>query len=88
MASQRDTETIEAAEFRRRAVAKISQQRRLIFTRNTWGLFDKAVFEYDETFDYESHKLIKIETMNKECIFAVLLNGKRKLQACVARKSK
>ncbi|GFT19601.1 uncharacterized protein TNCV_2534761 [Trichonephila clavipes] len=73
MVSQRDTETIEAAESRKRAVAERAQQRRLIFTRNTcmcvWGVFDKAAFEYDEALDYESHKLIKIEAMNKECIF-------------------
>ncbi|GFW36207.1 uncharacterized protein TNCV_4930691 [Trichonephila clavipes] len=31
------------------------------------GVFDKAAFEYDETLDYESHKLIKIEAMNEEC---------------------
>ncbi|GFW26103.1 protein glass [Trichonephila clavipes] len=37
MASQRDTETIEAAESRKRAVAERAQQRRLIFTKNTWG---------------------------------------------------
>ncbi|GFU81983.1 hypothetical protein TNCV_516641 [Trichonephila clavipes] len=59
VASQRDTETIEAAESRKHAVAEKAQQRHLIFTRNTWGLFDKAAFEYDETLDYESHKLIK-----------------------------
>ncbi|GFV95648.1 hypothetical protein TNCV_4576491 [Trichonephila clavipes] len=45
MASQRDTETIEAAESRKRAVAERAQQRRLIFTKNTWGVFDKASFE-------------------------------------------
>ncbi|GFW41209.1 retrovirus-related Pol polyprotein from transposon 412 [Trichonephila clavipes] len=71
MASQRDTETIEAAESRKRAVAERAQQRRLIFTRNTSGVFDKAAFEYDETFDYESQKLIKLEAMNKECRFCV-----------------
>ncbi|GFY06437.1 hypothetical protein TNCV_3652241 [Trichonephila clavipes] len=38
MASQRDTETIEAAESRKRAVAERAQQRRLIFTKNTWGI--------------------------------------------------
>ncbi|GFU04854.1 hypothetical protein TNCV_1289931 [Trichonephila clavipes] len=38
MASQRDTETIEAAESSKRAVAERAQQRRLIFTRNTWGV--------------------------------------------------
>ncbi|GFW93103.1 hypothetical protein TNCV_3888441 [Trichonephila clavipes] len=37
MASQRDTETIEAAESRKRAVAERAQHRRLIFTKNTWG---------------------------------------------------
>ncbi|GFW73916.1 uncharacterized protein TNCV_49051 [Trichonephila clavipes] len=82
MASQRDTETIEAAESRKRAVAERTQQRRLIFTKNT-GVFDKAAFEYDETLDYESRKLIKIEAMNKECRFCGVLNGKRNLQACV-----
>ncbi|GFS93185.1 hypothetical protein TNCV_1051881 [Trichonephila clavipes] len=41
MASQRDTETIEAAESRKRAVAERAQQRRLIFTKNTWGVFKK-----------------------------------------------
>ncbi|GFX61178.1 hypothetical protein TNCV_4565731 [Trichonephila clavipes] len=35
MASQRDTETVEAAESCRHAVAGRAQQRRLIFTRNT-----------------------------------------------------
>ncbi|GFT12804.1 uncharacterized protein TNCV_5095381 [Trichonephila clavipes] len=86
-ASQRDTETIEAAGSRKRAVAERAQQRRLIFTKNTWegGVFDKAAFEYDETLDYESHKLIKIEAMIKNADFAVLLNGKRNLQACVDR---
>ncbi|GFU34803.1 uncharacterized protein TNCV_2319971 [Trichonephila clavipes] len=76
MASQRDTETIEAAESRKRAVAERAQQRRLIFTKNTWGVFDKAAFEYDETLDYESHKLIKIEAMNKECRFCGVLKWK------------
>ncbi|GFS62270.1 ATP-dependent DNA helicase [Trichonephila clavipes] len=69
MASQRDTETIEAAESRKRAAAERAQQRFLIITRNPWGVLDKAAFEYDETLDYESHKLIKIEAMNKECRF-------------------
>ncbi|GFW66242.1 uncharacterized protein TNCV_1711411 [Trichonephila clavipes] len=69
MASQRDTETFVAAESRKRSVAKRAQQRRQILTKNTWGVFDKAAFEYDETLDYESHKLIKIEEMNKECRF-------------------
>ncbi|GFW30906.1 hypothetical protein TNCV_2940061 [Trichonephila clavipes] len=45
MASQRDTETIEAAESRKRAVAERAQQRRLIFTKNTWRVFDKAAFD-------------------------------------------
>ncbi|GFW44228.1 hypothetical protein TNCV_1746571 [Trichonephila clavipes] len=36
MASQRDTETIEATESRKCAVAERAQQRRLIFSRNTW----------------------------------------------------
>ncbi|GFW46204.1 hypothetical protein TNCV_4210831 [Trichonephila clavipes] len=51
MASQRDTETAEAAKCRRCAVIAGAQQRRLIFTRNSWrrGVFDKAAFEYDET---------------------------------------
>ncbi|GFV25725.1 ATP-dependent DNA helicase [Trichonephila clavipes] len=75
MASQRDTETIEAAESRKRAVAERAQQRRLIFTK-TRGVFDKAAFEYDETLDYESHKLIKIEAMNKECRFCGALKWK------------
>ncbi|GFU92488.1 ATP-dependent DNA helicase [Trichonephila clavipes] len=80
MASQRDTETIEAAESRKCAVTERAQRRHLIFS-NTWeGEFNKAAFEYDETLDYESHRLIKIEAMNKECRFAVLLNGKRNLQ--------
>ncbi|GFU68665.1 hypothetical protein TNCV_308801 [Trichonephila clavipes] len=81
MASQRDTETIEAAEYRKRAVAERALQRRLIFTKNTWRVFDKTAFEYDETLDYESHKLIKIEATNKNADFEVLLNGKRNLQA-------
>ncbi|GFU81787.1 uncharacterized protein TNCV_3086991 [Trichonephila clavipes] len=76
MASQRDTETIEAAESRKRAVAERAQQRRLIFTKNTWGVFNKAAFEYDETLDYESHKLIKIKAMNKECRFCGALQWK------------
>ncbi|GFU79864.1 uncharacterized protein TNCV_577441 [Trichonephila clavipes] len=76
MASQRDTETIEAAESRKRAVAERAQQRRLIFTKNTWGVFDKAAFEYDETLDYESLKLIKVEAMNKECRFCCALKWK------------
>ncbi|GFU05482.1 hypothetical protein TNCV_3291231 [Trichonephila clavipes] len=67
MASQRDTESTEAAESRKRSVSERTQQRRLILTKNTWGLFDKAAFEYHETLDYESHKLIKIEAMSKEC---------------------
>ncbi|GFY31069.1 uncharacterized protein TNCV_4359761 [Trichonephila clavipes] len=75
-ASKRDTETIEAAKSRKRAVAERAQQRRLIFTKNTWGVFDKAAFEYDETLDYESHKLIKIEAMNKECRFCGALKWK------------
>ncbi|GFS83305.1 hypothetical protein TNCV_600451 [Trichonephila clavipes] len=58
MASQRDTETLEAAESRKRSIAEKAQQRRLILTKNTWGVFDKAAFEYDETLDYESLKLI------------------------------
>ncbi|GFS52595.1 uncharacterized protein TNCV_4852241 [Trichonephila clavipes] len=36
MASQRDTETVKAAETCRRAVPERAQQQRLIFTRNTW----------------------------------------------------
>lgn len=84
MASQRAAETIEAAESRRRAVAERAQQRRLIFSRNTWGVFDKAAFDYDESLYYETHNLITIEMMNK-VDFAMLSNGKRKLQACVAR---
>ncbi|GFW11180.1 uncharacterized protein TNCV_5131911 [Trichonephila clavipes] len=67
MASQRDTETIEAAESRKRSVAERAQQRRLILTKNTCGEFDKVAFGYDETLDYESHKLIKIEATNNEC---------------------
>ncbi|XP_061385321.1 uncharacterized protein LOC133320740 [Danaus plexippus] len=74
--SQRATETVEAAEACRCAVAERAQQRRLIFTRNAWGVFDKAAFEYDETLDYESHKLIKIEAMNKECRFCGALKWK------------
>ncbi|KAG5863894.1 hypothetical protein JTB14_033306 [Gonioctena quinquepunctata] len=69
MASQRATETVEAAEARRRTVAERAQQRRLIFTRNAWGVFDKAASEYDETLDEKSHELMKIEAMNKECRF-------------------
>ncbi|GFU54909.1 uncharacterized protein TNCV_1464171 [Trichonephila clavipes] len=80
MASQRDTETIEATESRKRAVAERAQQRRLIFTKKYVGVFDKAAFEYDETLDYESHKLIKIEAMINSADFEVLLNGKRNLQ--------
>ncbi|GFV68840.1 uncharacterized protein TNCV_1985051 [Trichonephila clavipes] len=76
MAFQRDTETIEAVESRKRAVAERAQQRRLIFTKNTRGVFDKAAFEYDETLDYESHKLMKIEAMNKECRFCGALKWK------------
>ncbi|GFW56076.1 uncharacterized protein TNCV_374821 [Trichonephila clavipes] len=77
MASQRDTETVEAAESRKRAVAERAQQRRLIFTKNMWGgVFTKAAFEYDETLDYESHKIIKIEAMNKECRFCGALKWK------------
>ncbi|GFW17616.1 uncharacterized protein TNCV_2651731 [Trichonephila clavipes] len=76
MASQRDTETIEAAEYRKRAVAERAEKRRLIFTKNTREVFDKATFEYDETLDYESHKLIKIEAMNKECRFCGALKWK------------
>ncbi|GFX43915.1 uncharacterized protein TNCV_4111941 [Trichonephila clavipes] len=56
-----------AAEACKRSVAERAQQRRIILTKNTWGVFDKAAFEYDETLDYESHKLIKVEAMNKEC---------------------
>ncbi|GFV33802.1 hypothetical protein TNCV_2145081 [Trichonephila clavipes] len=33
----RDTEIIEAAESRKRAVAERAQQQRLIFTKNTWA---------------------------------------------------
>ncbi|GFX27426.1 uncharacterized protein TNCV_35231 [Trichonephila clavipes] len=47
-----------------------------MFTRNTWWVFDKAAFEYDETLDYESHKLIKIEAMNKQCRFCGALKWK------------
>ncbi|GFX20263.1 uncharacterized protein TNCV_1438221 [Trichonephila clavipes] len=72
----RDTETIEAAESCKRAVAARAQQRRLIFAKNTWGVFDKAAFKYDETLDYENHKLIKIEVMNKECRFCGALKWK------------
>ncbi|GFX93752.1 uncharacterized protein TNCV_1589281 [Trichonephila clavipes] len=82
MASQRDTETVEAAESRRRVVAERAQQRRLIFTGNTCGLFDKAAFEYDETFDYENRKLIKIEAMNKECRFCGALKLKDEAAGC------
>ncbi|GFV11833.1 ATP-dependent DNA helicase [Trichonephila clavipes] len=71
MASQRDTESIEAAESRKRSVAERAQQQRLILTKKHMcvegGVFDKAAFEYDETLNYESHTLIKIEAMNKEC---------------------
>ncbi|GFY32124.1 uncharacterized protein TNCV_2622611 [Trichonephila clavipes] len=73
---QYNTETDEAAESRKRAVAERAQQRRLIFTRNTWGVFNKAAFEYGETLDYESHKLIKIEAMNKESRFCGALKWK------------
>ncbi|GFU53626.1 uncharacterized protein TNCV_3995001 [Trichonephila clavipes] len=81
---QYKTETIEVAESRQRAVAERAQQRCLIFTRNTWGVFDKAAFEYGETLDYESHKLIKIEAMNKEYRFCGTLKWKEEyMQACV-----
>ncbi|GFU79466.1 uncharacterized protein TNCV_872351 [Trichonephila clavipes] len=76
MASQRDTEIIEAAESRKRAVTERAQQRSIIFTKKHVGVFDKAAFEYDETLDYESHKLIKIEAMNKECRFCGALKWK------------
>ncbi|GFX33103.1 uncharacterized protein TNCV_5042711 [Trichonephila clavipes] len=78
--SQYNTETIEAVESRKHAVAERAQQRRLIFTRNVCvcvgGVFDKAAFGYDEALDYESHKLIKIEAMNKECRFGGALKWK------------
>ncbi|GFS51127.1 ATP-dependent DNA helicase [Trichonephila clavipes] len=76
IASQRDAETVEVAESRRRAVAERAQQLMSNIKRNTWGLFDKAAFEYDETYDFESHKLIKIEAMNKECRFCSALKWK------------
>ncbi|GFX55629.1 uncharacterized protein TNCV_269171 [Trichonephila clavipes] len=71
MASQRDTETIEAAESRKRAVAEKAQQRRLIFTKTRGGYSIKL-----HSFDYESHKLIKIEAINKECRFCGALKWK------------
>ncbi|GFU10748.1 uncharacterized protein TNCV_2387551 [Trichonephila clavipes] len=69
-ASQRDTETIEEQLNLANVLLLKGHKRantRLILTKNTWGVFDKAAFEYDETLDYASHKLIKIEAMNKEC---------------------
>ncbi|OWR46830.1 hypothetical protein KGM_204211 [Danaus plexippus plexippus] len=90
MTSQRLIETVEVVESRGNAVAQRAPQRRLIFTKkNRWGVIDKAVFEYDETLDYENYKLIKIEAMPiRYADFAVLLNGKRKLQTCVGREAK
>ncbi|CAB3224255.1 unnamed protein product [Arctia plantaginis] len=68
--------TVATAESRRRAVAERAQQRRQIFTRNTWSVFDKSAFEYDETLDYENHKLIKIEATDKESSFCGALKWK------------
>ncbi|GFS96750.1 hypothetical protein TNCV_4754341 [Trichonephila clavipes] len=42
MVSERDTETIEATESRKRSVAERAQQRRLILTKNTWGVFENV----------------------------------------------
>ncbi|GFY02317.1 hypothetical protein TNCV_3501991 [Trichonephila clavipes] len=72
MASQRDIETVEAAESRIRAVAERAQQRRLIFTINTRGVFDKAAFEHDETLDYTSLN----RRDDKECRFCGALKWK------------
>lgn len=76
MASQRATETSEMAESRRRTVAERAVQRRQTFTRNTWVVFNKAAFEYDETLDYESHKLIKMEAMTIDCKYCGALKWK------------
>ncbi|GFQ79175.1 uncharacterized protein TNCT_529531 [Trichonephila clavata] len=78
MVSQRGTETVEAAESCRHDVAERAQQRHLIFTRNT-GVFEEAAFEYEETLGYESHKLIKIESRNKECRFCSALQWKNEV---------
>ncbi|GFW75932.1 helitron_like_N domain-containing protein [Trichonephila clavipes] len=76
MASQRDTETIEATESRKRAVAERAQQRRLIFTRNTWGIFDKAAFgdhpdrvprgEYERRFNAPTTNEIAVVVVSSE----------------------
>lgn len=71
MASQRTTETYEMAESRRRTVAERAEHRHQTFTRNTWGVFSKAAFEYDET-----HKHIKIEAMSIDCKYCGALKWK------------
>lgn len=38
-------------------------------------MFHKVAFDFD-LFDYESHKLIKIEVLNKECRFCGILKWK------------
>ncbi|GFV31299.1 uncharacterized protein TNCV_1886981 [Trichonephila clavipes] len=76
MASQRDTETIEAAESHKSAVAERTQQRRLKFRKTRGRVFYKAAFEYDKTLDYGNHKLIQIEVMNNECRFCGALKWK------------
>ncbi|CAH2102540.1 unnamed protein product [Euphydryas editha] len=75
-ASQRVTETFEAAESRKRAVAERAAQRRQTFTRNTWRVFSKAALEYDQTLDYETHKLIKIEAIIIDCRYCGCLKWK------------
>lgn len=69
VATQRVVETTEEAEVRRRNVAERMAQRRQIFNRNTWGIFENAAIEYDATLEYRSHRLIKIKRMDKECGF-------------------
>ncbi|GFX82713.1 uncharacterized protein TNCV_1193881 [Trichonephila clavipes] len=79
-AAHRAAETPEQSQARR-----LQHATYMASQRDTEGVFDKAAFEYDETLDYENHKLIKIEAMIRNADFAVLLNGKRNLQACVVR---
>ena len=42
---KRATETVHATEARRLTDVEKAQRRRLLFTRNTWEVFDKAAFE-------------------------------------------
>lgn len=58
MTSQHAFETADEENARRLAVAQRQAERRQIFARNAWGVFKKCAFEYDATWEYNSHRLI------------------------------